>query len=1062
MKKGSDSTGSGCSGSPHFDDPARILWAIEKIDSAIQLSSDVNAVLERVIDEVFAVFQSDRAWLFCPCDPEMAAFNVNFESTQPAYPGAKAFKEAVPMTADMAHYCRRALSQAGVPVIDPPPGRKITNDIALEFNVKSLMCMALKPHIGSAWMFGLHQCDHDRVWTDNEQLLFRMIGNRITTCIGNLLYLNRLQESEDRLRTTLDQAGDALFVIDTAGRILDVNRYACEILGYTKHELRKMSVPDVNPEYPIERVLALINSIQPNQYRTVETVHRRKDGSTFPVELRIGKSLIQGAEVITSVARDVAKRKALEKRNRLLADVVDRSQDFIGIADVNGNAIYVNPAGRQLVGLDSDDAVKRSTIEDYFLPEDVPFVKEKILPAVASDGRWVGEFRFRHFKDGKPVNVLYDLFRTNDPDTGEITNYGTVTRDITERKQAEDALREREDQFRAVAENTSDSIIITDEQGTIIYWNEGSGKIFGYTGEEILGKSIDILLPEKVKQDKDEAMATYDDVRDSTQFGTVQKSYARRKDGSIFPLEVTLSCWEREGSFYFCSIIRDITEREKIEQRFRAIFDSSTDSIIISDSSGMIITCNNATRDVFGYDPGELIGKSVKLLIPQEKRNEVDNHLKQAVLSDPDSGYLTLTHKKDGSEVYINSSLSRWEVAGQTFFSSINRDVTSDKRMEQQLQQSQKMESIGTLAGGIAHDFNNILGAILGNAEMLLDDLPGGDESYWNAEQIRDAAERARHLVKQILAFSRKAPQNFKVFSMVSLLQESITMLRSTLPATVDIETQVSCADAAILGDENQINQVVMNLCVNAEQAMHETGGRLSIAASNVVLTQNDMQHYQGLRPGEYVQLQVGDTGHGIPKDKLDKIFDPFFTTKEVGKGTGLGLSVVHGILQNHKGAISVESVEGTGTTFTVLLPVAAQAETAKPVPEEEPLPGGTGHILLIDDEEPLLAVGKRMLESLGYTVTILQDSEQALTAFREAPESYDAVISDMTMPRMTGKTLCRELLTIRPDLPIILCTGYSDLISDEDCKTIGIRAFIMKPFKKQEIAKTVRDVLDH
>ncbi len=381
-------------------------------------------------------------------------------------------------------------------------------------------------------------------------------------------------------------------------------------------------------------------------------------------------------------------------------------------------------------------------------------------------------------------------------------------------------------------------------------------------------------------------------------------------------------------------------------------------------------------------------------------------------------------------------------------------------KLEGQLQQSQKMEAIGTLAGGIAHDFNNILGIIVGNTELAMDDIPGWNPAHYNLEEVRKASLRARDMVKQILSFSRQTKQEAKPVRIKTIIEEALKLIRSSIPTIIEIRQNYSAQADTILADPTQINQVLMNLCTNANHAMREKGGILEIGLKNIDLDEKDVIRYQNITPGKYVALSVSDTGHGIEPDIVDRILDPYFTTKEIDEGTGMGLAVVHGIVKNHNGAIDVYSEHGKGTTFNVLLPLI-QSEILPEAISSKPLPTGTERILFVDDEKALADLGKRMLERLGYDVTVRTRSIEALEAFRAQPDKYDLLLTDMTMPNMTGKDLAQELLRIRPDFPIILCTGYSETITEDSARQFGIKSFVMKPLVMREIAVTIRQVLD-
>jgi PAS domain S-box-containing protein len=382
------------------------------------------------------------------------------------------------------------------------------------------------------------------------------------------------------------------------------------------------------------------------------------------------------------------------------------------------------------------------------------------------------------------------------------------------------------------------------------------------------------------------------------------------------------------------------------------------------------------------------------------------------------------------------------------------------KKLQSQLLHAQKLEAIGTLAGGIAHDFNNILGAILGYAEMAREDSPAHSMVARDLDQVIKAGNRAKDLVKQILAFSRQAETEQIHLQPAVIVKETLKMLRSSLPSTIAIEVDVAPDTGVIFADPTQIHQLLMNLCTNAYHAMEATGGTLSVTVNTKLLAEEDLIGAPHVQPGEFVHLTISDTGGGIAAEIRHKIFDPYFTTKETGKGSGLGLSIVHGIVKSYGGLISCDSHPGEGTVFHIMLPALAEY----PVPETKPfdqIPVGTENILFVDDEKMLCEMAQTMLQRLGYTVTVRTSSLEALNIFENQPEAFDLVITDQTMPGMTGFDLARRMLQIRPQLPIILCTGYSNLISEEKAKLLGIKGFALKPLTKKSIAALIRKVLD-
>jgi len=382
-------------------------------------------------------------------------------------------------------------------------------------------------------------------------------------------------------------------------------------------------------------------------------------------------------------------------------------------------------------------------------------------------------------------------------------------------------------------------------------------------------------------------------------------------------------------------------------------------------------------------------------------------------------------------------------------------------KYERQLQQVLKIQAIGTLAGGIAHDFNNILFPIVGYTELTMDEVPDDSVAHNNLEEVLKAAHRAKDLVQQILTFSRQSGQERKPVKVHLIIKEALKLLRASIPASIEIINKIDDDCHPVMGDATQIHQVIMNLCTNAYHAMQDKGGTLEVNLSEVDVGYEETVKKIGMQPGKHLQLLVRDEGCGMDAVVLDRIFEPYYTTKEQGKGTGLGLSVIHGIVKNHRGDISVTSSPGKGTTFKVYLPVTEDADIAN---EFEPSNGaakGNERILLIDDEEQIVSMEQQMLENLGYEVTARTDSTKALKEFSEQPQNFDLVITDMTMPQMTGDELAQKLLDIKPDIPVILCTGFNEDITEEKALSMGIQKFVMKPVIKNDLATTIRTVLD-
>ncbi len=622
-------------------------------------------------------------------------------------------------------------------------------------------------------------------------------------------------------------------------------------------------------------------------------------------------------------------------------------------------------------------------------------------------------------------------------------------------------LRESEAKYRRILETTSEGYLLLSSENKIMEVNESFCKMLGCNRDEILGKTPFDFVDDENRKIFIEQTSKISDTTHQTYNITLKKKNGQDLHTYFKTTTIRDKSERVQGSFAF---IANITEhiRTQQERNLLAIaIEQASESVFITDRNGKIQYVNPAFERLTGYARKEAVNRNPRFL----KSGKHDDRFFKQMWNTITRGNVWRRHiinrKKDGSFYEADASVSPVsDKSGKIInFVSIDRDRTHEIELEKQLLHAQKIETIGTLAGGIAHDFNNILTSVIGFSELALNDAKKGSMQHENLQEVLTAGSRAVDLVKQILTFSRQTDQEKKPVQVKFILKEVLSLIRSSIPTTIEIKQNIQ-SNAVVMGDSTHIHQVIMNLCTNAAHAMKDKGGILTVDLSDIEVNSKLILKYPDLTPGTYINLTVTDTGHGMTPDVLDKIFDPFFTTKEKEEGTGMGLSFVHGIVRSHGGGIYTYSEPGKGSTFKIFLP-AIQKYLKPEDSVDRPVLNGTERILLVDDEPAIVNMSKQTLESLGYDVVMRTSSIDALEYFRNHPESVDLVITDMTMPNMTGDELAVELMKIRPDIPVILCTGFSTRISEQEAKAKGIRAFVLKPIIKQKLSETIRKVLD-
>jgi PAS domain S-box-containing protein len=886
-----------------------------------------------------------------------------------------------------------------------------------------------------------------------------------------------LRESEERYRQVVDIIPDsiAMFVDE---RFAFVNASTMELLGAeSSDQLIGRPIWDFcHPAYHSlgqERFRQCQEGEKPLPMAEFELI--RLDGQVRTVESAAVPIVYKSRRAVLAAWRDISARRQAEKdlreseaRYRIVAD---NTYDWEYWVDPQGRFLYVSPSCKRISGYSAEEFMKRADLWcDIILPEDKP--KWDAHSCVATHQQQAEEIEFRIQRADGEVRWISHVCRPVFDPKGPFLGSRGSNRDITERMQMEVTLRESEVRFRALVECAPDAICVQ-SAGRFVYLNSAACRLFGASRpEDLLGKDF---MERTVPECRDNIRERIRFQRETGKPSSLMDQKYLRLDGTQVPVETTAVSIRYHGEDAHMVLIRDITARKQAEEtlrdseeRHRRIVEASSDAFLLR-SKEIIIYANPAALKLFRANhTGDLIGKRYLDLVHPDDRALSAERVKKST----DENWIAPRREHrllalDGQVVHVESTGMPIKYRGETQHFGVFRDISERKRVdhekeqiERQLRQAQKMEAIGTLAGGIAHDFNNILSVIVGNAEILGCSTSIDDSSRGGLNQILAASQRATQLVRQILAFSRHGKQEKILIDVKPIVKETLEFLRASLPTSIQLRHYLDPDTGTIMADPTQMQQVLMNLCTNAGHAMEKEGGSLQIKLSNTAVTEEDVHFDPEVEPGNYVKLTVSDTGHGMEPSVLQRIFEPYFTTKEPGKGTGLGLAVVHGIVKSHGGKIKVYSEVGKGTTFTMFFPRAMGFEKVEDKPMQ-PLSMGTEKILFVDDEEALTDLGRQILGELGYQVETRTSPIEALEAFRANPQKFDLVITDMTMPQMTGLNLARKIMEIRPGMPIILCIGFSEQAHEQAAGAMGIRAFLYKPLLMRDIADAVRKALN-
>ncbi len=874
-----------------------------------------------------------------------------------------------------------------------------------------------------------------------------------------------LKDSEQRLKILFEYAPDAYYLNDFEGRFVDGNMAAEKLIGYSRAELIGKSFLDLDLLSPDQLEIAARNLAENARgipTGPVELVLNRKDGTHVTVEVTTFPVTIKGEFLALGIARDVTERKRAERMLRFTQFSIDRSADAAFWMEPDGRFIYVNEAACRSLGYSRDELLTMS-VQD--IDPDFP---AEIWPDHWKELKERGSFTYesRHrSKDGRvfPTEITANFMEFE----GKEYNCAFV-HDISQRKESERVLEGSLSLLRSTLESTADGILVVDTTGRIQSFNHKFLEIWRFP-EHVVASSDDFEMRMYILRHLEDPADMFEKVERLYDHPEQEMfSVIGLKDGRILE-------WYAKPQVIGGKTIgmvenfRDVTERRRAEQllrdseeKYRMLFEESKDGIFISTPDGKFLDINPAGVEMYGYSSKEeLLNVDIArdLYVDPDKREVIKKELSEkGYVKD----YEIIYRRKDGKVITVLETVTamRDDAGNIIAYRGIQRDVTEQKKLEQQFLQAQKMESLGTLAGGIAHDFNNILSGILGYASFMKSKIDTDHPHYRYLDTIEKSSKRAAELTSQLLGFARGGRYNVRPLNVNTIVSEVLEIVRNTFTKNITIESNLSEPLPAVAADANQLQQVIMNLCVNSSDAM-PGGGSLAIATGVETLTEEYVETHTWAKTGTYVFLAVTDTGIGMDDETAKRVFEPFFTTKEEGKGTGLGLSMVYGVIKNHGGYIDVISAPNQGATFKIFLPMCGETEEYDSPEADAPGDSAKESILVVDDEEPVRLLTKDVLETHGYRVLLAVDGVEAIDVFKKYDGDVSLAIIDMTMPRMDGRETFLKLRQHNPDIKALLSTGYDQNDKTKEILSIGFVGFLQKPYLPDTLLSIVRAAVD-
>ena len=906
---------------------------------------------------------------------------------------------------------------------------------------------------------------------EDRGYIIRDAQGRAVRMLGAMQDITVRKEAERRLadalrynETVMEASPVGIITYKASGEAVASNLAAAHLIGATREQMEKQNFRRLESWRRSGLLAAADDALASHEPRKVE-IHTT---STFGKEVRLNCRFIpftyENEPHLLVLSSDISERKRTEEAEARLVAILEATPDLVSISDPEGRLIYLNRSGRKMLGMDERADLTGFNLEEFHDATNAHVSLTEGIPIATREGSWSGETELVAL-DGHAISVSQVIVAHKAPN-GTVTFLSTTARDISDRKRAEETRRESEARNRSILSTSPDAIAIADLEGRMLLASPAALKMFGCAREEDLVGHL--LFEFMVPGERDRAASSFANTLRG--FAPELAEYrGLHSDGSTFDIEVNSDLVRGADGQPTAVVIvgREITERKQAEKVLRlqaAALLAAADAIVITDREGAIEWVNPSFTQLTGYTAEEALGKNLRDLVKSGKQDPaVYKYLWDTILAGRTWHGEMINRRKDGSLYSDGQTVTPIvDASGAiTHFVAIKEDITERLRLQAQLLQAQKMESVGSLAGGVAHDFNNLLSVILGWTGMALEDLPVGNPVRASLEEVLRAGERAAALTKQLLTFARKQVVKPTLFNANALILETDKMLRRLLGEDVEVVIRTDPELGNVKMDRGQLEQVLMNLAVNARDAM-PMGGKLTIETTNVALDDVYPRRDENVAPGDYVMLSLSDSGIGMSREVMAQIFEPFFTTKPAGKGTGLGLSTSYGIVKQAGGQIVVYSEEGLGTTMKVYLP-RARADSDAAVDDRQNTPaGGTETILVVEDDAAVRRVSTQMLERVGYRVVSVGSGEEALQVIGEAREPLHLVLTDVVLGAgISGPVLADRVRASRPDLKMLFVSGYSgDVTIQHGLRESGI-ALVQKPFTAELLARKVREVLD-